>query len=53
MTLEKVVMKIVQGFVSHNEEFSMFGNSLKNFKQESNMIIFMFGDHCSCFGRDE
>lgn len=49
-TLEKLVLKIVQDFVSHNTELSVFGNPLKCFRQESNMITFMFDDHFSCFG---
>lgn len=40
MTLEKLVMEIVQDFVSHDKEFSVFENPLKSFRQESNMIIF-------------
>lgn len=46
-------MKIVQDFVSHDKEFSVFGNPLKRFRQERSMIIFMFDDHFRCFCRHE
>lgn len=51
MKLERLVVKIVQGLASHDKEFSVCGNQLKSFRQESDMIIFMFDDHFSCFGR--
>ena len=53
MTLEKLVRKTVQDFVSYNKEFSVFGNPLKSFMQESSMIIFMFDNRFSCFCRHE
>lgn len=44
-------VEVVEGFVSHNTEFSVHGNPLKSFRQESGVIVFMFDDHFSCFGR--
>lgn len=45
MKLERLVVKIVQGLASHDKEFSVCGNQLKSFRQESDMIDQFHQDH--------
>lgn len=40
----ELVVKAIKGFVNHDEEFSVHGNPLKSFRQESEVIVFMFAD---------
>lgn len=53
MKLEKSVIQIVLGFVSHNKEFSVPGSSLKSFRQETDVVVLMLDDHFSCLWETE